>query len=112
MVVFLFLYFLFLFFYKNIFLIWKFTGIYPGRPAAGQPPPPALYKGLAAPPTLICPTKNPEKKKREGGRERRGEGEVKRQSSVRFSSRRLQVTKIFYTLQIYYIIIIFVDTVD
>ena len=23
-------------FYKNIFLIWKFTEIYPGRPAAGR----------------------------------------------------------------------------
>ena len=23
-------------FYKNIFSIWKFTGIYPGRPAAGR----------------------------------------------------------------------------
>ena len=42
----------------------------PGRPAAGRPPPPALYKGLAAPHPLICFTKNPEKKKkREGGRE-------------------------------------------
>ena len=26
-------------FYKNIFLIWKFTEIYPGRPAAGRPGP-------------------------------------------------------------------------
>ena len=26
-------------FYKNIFSIWKFTGIYPGRPAAGRPGP-------------------------------------------------------------------------
>ena len=52
------------------------------------------------------------KKKREGGRERRGEGEAKWQSSVGFSSRQLQVTKIFYTLQIDYVVIIFVDTVD
>ena len=29
-----FLFFIFVF-YKNIFSIWKFTGIYPGRPAAG-----------------------------------------------------------------------------
>ena len=34
--VFLFLYFLFRF-YKNIFLSWKITEIYPGRPAAGRP---------------------------------------------------------------------------
>jgi len=26
-------------FYKNIFSIWKFTKIYPGRPAAGRPGP-------------------------------------------------------------------------
>ena len=83
----------------------------PGRPAAGRPPPP-LYKGLVAPHPLICLTKNPEKKKREGGRERRGEGEAKRRSSVGFLSRRLQVTKIFYILQIDYVVIIFVDTVD
>jgi len=30
-----FLFFIFVF-YKNIFSIWKFTGIYPGRPAAGR----------------------------------------------------------------------------
>ena len=55
----------------------------PGEPAARQrgggpwPPacgatasPPTLYKMLAAPHPLICLTKNPEKKKREGGRER------------------------------------------
>ena len=36
---FLFLYFLFSFFTKNIFLFSKFTGIYPGRPAAGRPGP-------------------------------------------------------------------------
>ena len=83
-----------------------------GRPAAGRPPPPALYKGLVAPQPLICPTKNPEKKKRGGGRERRGEGEAKRRSPVGFSSRRLQVTKMFYTLLIDYVVIIFVDTVD
>jgi hypothetical protein len=35
--VFIFLYFLFSFFIKNIFSIWKFTGIYPGRSAAGRP---------------------------------------------------------------------------
>ena len=33
-----FLFFIFVF-YKNIFLIWKFTGIYPGRPTAGRPGP-------------------------------------------------------------------------
>jgi len=33
---FIFLFFIFVF-YKNIFSIWKFTGIYPGRPAAGRP---------------------------------------------------------------------------
>ena len=48
----------------------------------GRPPP--LYKVLAAPHPLICLTKNPEKKKREGGRERRGEGEAKRRSPVGF----------------------------
>ena len=31
---FIFIFFIFVF-YKNIFLIWKFIGIYPGRPAAG-----------------------------------------------------------------------------
>ena len=35
---FFFIFFIFVF-YKNIFLIWKFTGIYPGRPAAGRPGP-------------------------------------------------------------------------
>ena len=35
---FIFLFFIFIF-YKNIFSIWKFTGIYPGRPAAGRPGP-------------------------------------------------------------------------
>ena len=36
--VFLFFLFFFIFvFYKNIFSIWKFTGIYPGRPAASRP---------------------------------------------------------------------------
>ena len=35
---FIFLFFIFVF-YKNIFLIWKFAGIYPGRPAAGRPGP-------------------------------------------------------------------------
>ena len=33
-----FLFFIFLF-YKNIFSIWKFTGIYPGCSAAGRPGP-------------------------------------------------------------------------
>ena len=32
-----FFYFFIFVFYKNIFSIWKFTGIYPGRPAAGRP---------------------------------------------------------------------------
>ena len=114
-------------FYKNIFSFSKFTGIYPGRPAAGPPGrgaagaflkkirgencaqvpggrpaagrsggrpwppgcgatgPPTLYKVLAVPHPLICLTKNPEKKKREGGRE----GEAKRRSPAGFSSRRL-----------------------
>ena len=35
---FIFIFFIFVF-YKNIFPIWKFTGIYPGRPAAGRPGP-------------------------------------------------------------------------
>ena len=47
----------------------------PDRPPAGRPPPPPLYKGLAATPPLICLTKNPEKKEKREGRERRGEGE-------------------------------------
>src|SRR6185437_8095016 len=34
-----FFYFFIFVFYKNIFSIWKFTGIYPGRPAAGRPGP-------------------------------------------------------------------------
>ena len=122
-------------FYKNIFSIWKFTEIYPGRPAAGRPGPgrPAAGRqglkrkkkeekncrqvpgagrpaaGRPAPPvhpaagrpapqpyircwqplTPIWLTKNPEKKKREGGREMRGEGEAKRRSPVGFSRRRL-----------------------
>ena len=41
----------------------------PGRPAAGRPAPPPLYKGWLVPPLLICITKIPETKKREGGRE-------------------------------------------
>ena len=47
----------------------------PGWAAAGPPP---LYKGVGYPSPLICLAKYPEKKKREGGRERRGEGEAKR----------------------------------
>ena len=35
---FIFLFFIFIF-YKNIFSIWKFIRIYPGRPAAGRPGP-------------------------------------------------------------------------
>ena len=119
--------FLFSFFYKNIFSIWKFTeiypgcpvagrpgpgrpaagrqglirkkkddkklqtgpwgpvarqrggrppqaarqlGVWPGRPAAGQPALPPLYKGWLVPPPLICITKIPETKKKEEGRER------------------------------------------
>ena len=114
---FIFLFFIFVF-YKNIFSIWKFTGIYPGRSAAGRPGPgrpaegrqghfwkkncrenyaqvprgrpwppgcratgspgrpaagrpalPPLYKGWLVPPPLICITKIPETKKKEGGRE-------------------------------------------
>ena len=42
----------------------------PGRPAAGRPAPPPLYKGWLVPPPLICITKIPETKEREGGRER------------------------------------------
>ena len=36
-------------FYKNIFSIWKFTKVYPGRPAAGRPGPgrPAAGRGLS-----------------------------------------------------------------
>ena len=49
--VFLFLYFLFLFFTKNIFSIWKFTEIYPGRPAAGRPGPGRPAAGRQG---LIC----------------------------------------------------------
>ena len=122
--VFLFLYFLFPFFLKKIYLFWKFTEIYPGRPAAGRPGPdrpaagrqgliykktrqkiaprslenrppgsgaagpgrppagrpvpPTLYKVLAAPHPLICLTKNPEKKKREG---ERGRGRARERQS-------------------------------
>ena len=61
----------------------------PWPPACGATGPPTLYKVLVAPHPLICLTKNPEKKKREGGRERRGEGEAKRRSPAGFSSRRL-----------------------
>ena len=103
---FLFFYFFIFVFYKNIFSIWKFTGIYPGRlaagaagaflkknrgencaqvprgrspgsgpagpgrPAAGRPALPPLYKGWLVPPPLICITKIPETKKKERGRER------------------------------------------
>ena len=84
-------------FYKNIFSIWKFTEIYPGRPpssraagafpqkntknncrqvpgtgrpAAGRPALPPLYKDWLVPPPLICISTIPEtKKNREGGRE-------------------------------------------
>ena len=56
----------------------------PGRPAAGRPAPPPLYKGWLVPPLLICITKIPETKKREG----------ERRSPAGFSSRRLQVAKI------------------
>ena len=34
----IFIFYIFIF-YKNIFSIWKFIGIYPGRPAAGWPGP-------------------------------------------------------------------------
>ena len=37
----------------------------PGRPAAGRPALPPLYKGSLVPPPLICITKLPEKKGRE-----------------------------------------------
>ena len=43
--IFLFLYFSISFFIKNIFLFSKFTGIYPGRPAAGRPAPGRLAAG-------------------------------------------------------------------
>ena len=96
--------FYFRFLQKNIFSIWKFTEIYPGRPAAGRPGPgrPAAgrqghfwkkfrgenyaqvprgrqpggrlshpyIKGWLVPPPLICITKIPETKKREGRSER------------------------------------------
>ena len=42
----------------------------PGRPAVGRPALPPLYKGWLVPPPLICITKIPETKKKEGGRER------------------------------------------
>ena len=42
---FIFLFFKFVF-YKNIFSIWKFTGIYPGRPATGRPGPGRPAAGL------------------------------------------------------------------
>ena len=38
-------------FYKNIFSIWKFTEIYPGRPAAGRPGPGRPAAGRQG---LIC----------------------------------------------------------
>ena len=41
---FIFLFFIFVF-YKNIFSIWKFTGIYPGRPAKGGRDLTALQRG-------------------------------------------------------------------
>ena len=102
-------------FLKNIFSIWKFTEIYPGRPAAGRPGPgrpaagrqgffrkkntknncrqvpgtgrpavgrPAslpyvnIYKGVGCPSPPIWLTKNPEKKKREGGVRERQSGEA------------------------------------
>ena len=48
-------YFIFIFFisvfYKNIFSIWKFTEIYPGRPAAGRPGPGRPAAGRQG---LIC----------------------------------------------------------
>ena len=55
----------------------------PGSWAAGPQP----YIRCWQPLTPIWLTKNPEKKKRERGRERRGEGEAKRRSPVGFSSR-------------------------
>ena len=42
----------------------------PWPPACGASGPPTLYKVLAVPHPLICFTKNPEKKKKEGWRER------------------------------------------
>ena len=125
---FLFLYFLFLFFTKIYFrfeILQKYTPAAPlpgGRDLAARQPggrglsakkddkklqtgpwgpvarhwdgrPPTVYKVLAAPHPLICLTKNPEKKEK-----RVREGEAKRRSPTRFSSRRLQVTKILYIL--------------
>ena len=55
-----------------------------GRPPAGWPAPPPLYKGWLVPPHLICITKIPETKNIEG----------ERRSPAGFSSWRLQVTKI------------------
>ena len=49
----IFLFFIFVF-YKNIFSIWKFTGIYPGRPAAGRPGPGRPAAGRQG---LICKKK-------------------------------------------------------
>ena len=42
----------------------------PGHPATGRPAPPPLYKGWLVSPLLICITKIPETKKKEGERER------------------------------------------
>ena len=48
-------FFIFLFFisvfYKNIFSIWKFIEVYPGRPAAGRPGP---GRPAAGRPALAC----------------------------------------------------------
>ena len=45
-------------FYKNIFSIWKFTEIYPGRPAAGRPGPGRPAAGRQG---LLCKKKEENK---------------------------------------------------
>ena len=57
----------------------------PWPPGCGATGSPTLYKGWLVPPPIICITKIPETKKKEG----------ERRSPAGFSSRRLQVTKIF-----------------
>ena len=59
----------------------------PGRPPAGRPAPqPYIRCWLPLTPSFGSPKIQ---KKKEGGRERRGEGEAKRRSPAGFSSRRL-----------------------
>ena len=57
-------------------------------PRGDRPPQPYIRCWLPLTPSFAS-LKIQKKKKREGGRERRGEGEEKRRSTVGFSSRRL-----------------------